>query len=682
MKASLKWLKEFVDFSLTPKEIADTLTMAGLEVEGMEEFEDDTILEINVTPNRADCLSIKGVAREISAILGLPLKEPSIPVFEKEREHLTVEIKEPQLCRRYAGRIIRDVKIAPPPQWLSRHLELHGIRSLNNIVDITNYVLLEMGQPLHAFDMDKLRGSHIVIKKAHPVNKFLTLDNEERILSKDMLLIWDRDVPIAIAGVMGGLNTEVTSSTVNILLESAYFHPISIRRTSRALNLSTESSYRFERGTDIEGIMLALNRATQMILEIAGGDVTATADNYLEPFEPLPISIKFKKINDILGIDIEPSLIEELLRRLGFEVRREGEGIVVIPPSFRQDIQRDIDVIEEIGRLYGYDKIPPTLPAVRIQPHTEDTKRNLIKTIRNSMRSAGYSEVINYSFLNPSVLDKLRLSPDDPRRNVVKIRNPLKKEEDALRTTLIPAILDNVVLNIRRGERSVRLFELSRVFLPSAQGLPKEPLQMAAVYLKEREPSLWHSRHEGFYDLKGTLENIFLELRIKDYSFLATELQEPYLHPGKSCAIKINNQIVGSLGTLHPAVMEALDIKGDISLFGLDIDRLFLNIPSGLTYTPLPKHPYVERDISIIVSQDTPAGDVRATILSIDSQMIESVNLFDVYTGAPIPEGKKSLAFSIRYRAGDRTLTNFEVNAMHSRIIKALEDSLKAELRT
>lgn len=683
MKASLKWLKEFVDFSISPREIADALTMAGLELEGIEEFEDDTILEVNVTPNRPDCLSIRGIAREISAILGLSLKGPSISptIFPEGRKHLTIEIKEPQLCKRYAGRIIRGVKVNPSPRWLSRRLELHGVRSLNNIVDVTNYVLLEIGQPLHAFDLNKLRGGHIVVKLAQSVDKFLTLDNEVRILNKDMLLIWDAERPVAIAGVMGGLDTEVTSSTVNILLESAYFHPLSVRRTSKALNLITESSYRFERGTDIEGVMPALNRATQLILEVAGGSVTETVDIYPEPFKPAEILVRFEKINALLGIDIEPSLIQELLRRLGIEGRRGGEGMVVTIPSFRQDIQRDVDIVEEIARLYGYDKIPSTLPVVRIQPPREDKKRNFIKTIKDSMKRSGYSEVINYSFLNPMVFDKLMLSPDDPRRNVIKIRNPLKKEEEALRTTLIPAILDNVILNIRRGERSLRLFEVSRVFLPSAEALPEEPLRIVAVYLKGDEPSLWRGRHEGFYDLKGALENIFLELRIKDYSFTTAELQEPYLHPGKSCAIKVNNQNIGSLGILHPAVLEALDITGDISLFELDIEELFLNIPQELTYSSLPKYPYVERDISIVVSQDTLVADVRATILSIDSQIIESVNLFDVYTGAPIPEGKKSLALSIRYRARDRTLTDTEVNALHSKIIKTLEDSLKAQLR-
>jgi len=682
MKASINWLKEFVDFSLTPKEIADALTMAGLEVEGMKEFEDDTILEINVTPNRPDCLSIIGIARELSAILGLPFREPLISVPQEEGECLIVEIKDPQLCRRYAGRIIRGVKVAPSPQWISRLLERHGIRSINNIVNITNYVLLEMGHPLHAFDLDKLRGDCIVIKTAQGVNKFLTLDNEERILNEEMLLIWDSQVPVAIGGVMGGMDTEVTSATVNIFLESAYFNPISIRRTSKALNLITESSYRFERGADIEGVIPALNRATQLIIEVAGGKVTKLVDNYPEPFRPTEVVVKSEKINNLLGVHISPSEIQELLGRLWLKNRREGEGIVVIPPSFRQDIQRDVDIVEEIARLYGYNRIPSTLPAVRIQHDGEDTKRNFIKTIKESMRRAGYSEVVNYSFLNPQVFDKLRLSHDDPRRNVIKLRNPLKKEDEALRTTLIPALLDNVILNIRCGERMIRFFELSRVFLPSAERLPEEPLRLSAIYLKEREPSLWQGRHEGFYDLKGALENILLELRIKDYSFTKEDFKEPYLHPGKSCIIRVNNQNIGFLGTLHPAIMETIDIRGDISLFELDIDRLFFNIPPETTYSPIPKYPYIKRDIAIVVSKDVPAVDVSAAILNVDSRLIESVTLFDVYTAPPVPEGKKSLAFSIRYRVGDRTLTDTEVDALHSKIVKALENSLKAELRS
>jgi len=712
MKASINWLKEFVDFSLSPEEIAKALTMAGLEVEDiLPDSQDggDAILEISVTPNRPDCLSIKGIAREISAILSLPFKEPSLVIPKEEGKCLAIEIKNSQLCRRYAGRIVRDVRVGPSPTWISKRLESHGLRTVNNIVDITNYMLLETGQPLHAFDLDKIKGTYINVSTPKSITpdlrtKIKTIDRIEHEVSDDSLLIWDTERPIAIAGVMGGLNTEVELSTANILLESACFNPVSVRRTSRALNLITESSYRFERGVDIEGAVPALNRATQLIIEIAGGKATKMIDNYPEPFKPSEVSVKFAKVNNLLGISVKPSIVHELLARLGFKHKRAGEGITVVPPSFRQDIQRDIDVIEEIARLYGYDKIPTTLPTVSMKAVVPDYrqaghddrlqsevlfKRNLVRAIKDSMKRSGYSEVINYSFLNPSVFNKLRLHLNDRRREVIKIRNPLRKEEDALRTTLIPSLLENVSLNVKQGEKSVRFFEVSKVFLPSqkqtllkVENLPSEPLNISAVHLKDSKTfSLWQERHEGFYDLKGALENLFLELRIKNYSFTHVDPCEPFLHPWKSCAIKVDGEDIGFLGVLHPLVSEVFDLTGDISVFELDMDRVLSHIPLKIFYMPLPKYPYVERDISIIVSQETQVEDVKNTILSADSDIIESVTLFDIYTGPPIPEEKKSLAFSIRYRAENRTLTDNEVDAVQSRIVDILKNSFKAELR-
>ena len=683
MKASINWLKEFVEFSLTPQEIAETLTMSGLEVEGMEETEHDTLLEVNVPPNRPDCLSINGIAREISAVLGLTLKQSHISVSESGAvEGPAVEIKDAGLCMRYSARIIRGVSIAPSPQRISERLELHGIRAKNNVVDITNYVLLEMGHPLHAFDLDKLSGSGIVIRQAGSTDKFLTLDNDERTLSSEMLLICDKDKPVAIAGVMGGLDTEVAGDTVNILLESACFNPASVRRTSKALNLSTESSYRFERGADIEGLIKALDRAAHLIAEIAGGKISALADNYPAPFKAVQIPFKFSKINAVLGIEINPQRAEELLTRLGFKIKREGDGHTVVPPCYRQDVRRDIDVIEEIARLYGYDKIPATRPAITMQSELP-AMRNLLKTVTESLRESGYSEAINFSFLNPSALDKLLLSPDDARRNLIKIKNPLKSEDEALRTTLIPALLENVRLNLSRGEKSLRFFELSKVFLPSGQKLPAEPLRLSAVYLKGADSlSLWHGKHDGFYDLKGALEGLFAELGIQDYSFAAEGFCEPYLHPGKSCVVRAGKIDIGSIGALHPAAAQGFDISGEIYLFELDAEKLLLNIPAGVTFRQLPKYPYVERDIAIVVSNEIKSADVSAAILNAEPDMIESVRLFDIYTGAHIPEGKKSLAFAIRYRAGDRTLTDSEVDLIHSKILKQLADSFRAELRS
>jgi phenylalanyl-tRNA synthetase beta chain len=696
MKASIKWLKEFVDFTLSPQELAHALTMAGFEVEGMipnSRDEDDTVLVINITPNRPDCLSIAGIAREISAILKIPFRDCKLSVKKEDGQGPRIEIKDQELCSRYASRIIRGVRVGPSPSWLSKRLESHGFRPANNIVDITNYVLLEMGHPLHAFDMDKLSGNRIVVKTAGSADKFITLDNEERILSREMLLIWDAEKPVAIAGVMGGLNSEVTDSTVNILLESAYFDPISVRRTSKAVNLTTESTYRFERGTDINRLVHALDRAAQLIIDTAGGTTTKITDLLVKNFIPQSIPVKLKKINDVLGIKVSQADVQEILTSLQIDNRAAGEGITVTPPSFRQDIRRDVDVIEEIARIWGYGKIPAITPTARMQAAGKSDRWNFTKTVKELMIKAGYSEAINYSFLNPADLDKLKLTADDRRRSLIKIRNPLRKEEEALRTTLIPALLDNIRLNISRGEKSLRLFEIAAVFLPSGHKLPDEKMKLAAVYLKDKKGSLWEDGHDGFYDLKGALENLLLGLRIKNYSFslqgesagAGTQgfpLDEPYLHPGKSCFINAGGKIIGILGILHPDAADRFDVVQEISILELDIDSLSELIQLDIQYQALPKYPYIERDIAVTVHENITAAALENAIREINSGMIESVRLFDIYTGKSIPKGKKSLAFSIRYRAGDRTLVDDEINELHSMILKHLESTLNAELRS
>ncbi|MBI5026788.1 MAG: phenylalanine--tRNA ligase subunit beta [Nitrospirae bacterium] len=710
MKVSLKWLKEFVDFSLGPGELASVFTMSGLEVEGMEEYKGDTMFDINVTPNRPDCLSIIGIARELSAILETPLRHKTITLKETEKKCPAIKIIDADLCLRYSARVIRDVKVGLSPSWITERLLAHGIRPVNNIVDITNYVLLEMGHPLHAFDMEKLSGDTIRIARAGKIDKFTTLDAIDRSISPPMLLIWDSLQPIAIAGVMGGLNTAVSLSTKNVLLESAYFDPISIRRTSRELNLKTEASYRFERGTDIEGLILALDRAAQLIAEVTGGPETSGSvrvDEYPKPFIRLEISIRTEAVQRTLGIKINGEKIKTILSALGMKVKSKDNGFIVTPPTYRRDLCREVDLIEEVARIYGYDKILAALPQTAMIPGGESQRRKLIKRVKESLGKSGYSEAINYSFMNPASLDILRLSPHDHRRNFLRLRNPLRKEEEALRTTLVPSLLSNLQWNTSRGIKSLKLFEVSKVFSPIKKDvLPEETTLLSAVCLKDRGPSLYLSKHDGLYDLKGALEALFIDLKI-NYSFIpilqysnapslipegrggysayggsAVGGKEPYLHPGKSCMIKIEGEAVGFLGSLHPDIADALDIRGDISLFELNLDKLLSLTQTKITYQSIPKYPYVERDMAIIVPEDITANDVEMAIKTFPSEIIESVSLFDIYTGKPIPEGGKSLAFSIRYRAKDRTLTDDEVDSLHLNILESLKKVVRAELRT
>lgn len=684
MKASYNWLKEFVAFDIPPKELAHVLTMAGFEVEAIEETDDDTIFDIGITPNRPDCLSIRGIARELSAVLELPFDDVHPEISGQNGDGPEVEIRDSVLCSRYSSRLVTDVRPGPSPDWLSKRLESHGIRSASNIVDITNYVLLEFGQPLHAFDLDKLAGKKIVVRKAGKTSKFTTLDDTKRPLKKDMLLIWDAEKPVAIAGVMGGQNTEVSGSTVNVLLESAYFKPASVRRTSKSLNLSTESSYRFERGVDFNGVIPALDRAAQLIAEIAGGTVSGLTDSCPEPFRPRRISFTFKKVVSYIGAEIDETFIMNTLHNLGFRTDKAGEGISVTPPSFRNDVSRDVDIIEEIARIYGYDNIPSTLPITQMSAAPEHRTRSVVKAIKNSFTGSGFSEVINYSFMNTESLDILQLPPDDIRRKVVYVRNPLRKEEEAMRTTLVPALLNNIGLNLNRGERTMRFFEVSKVFLPSEEKLPNEVIQVSAVFHKDLDSAVWQADHDGFYDLKGMLENLFEELKIKDYSFDHTGYPlEPYLHPGKACSVLVAGERAGSLGTLHPAVSGSLGIRGNINileLFGLE--KIIGSMQTKTVFVPLPKYPYAERDVAVVVDDDVTVSSVHNEMLREASDIIESINLFDVYKGKPIPKDKKSLAFSIRFRSADRTLTDAEVDDLRSRIIRRLEENLGAELRS
>lgn len=683
MKASYNWLKEFVDFDLPPEQLAHKLTMAGFEVEGIEKKEDDTIFDIGVTPNRPDCLSIRGIAREISAILEIPFKDIPIEIKQEKGKGPVVEIHNSGLCPRYASRTICGVKPGTSPEWLSKRLEACGIRPISNIVDITNYLLLETGQPMHAFDLDKLSGGKIIVKEAGDIKSIMTLDDEERTLSKEMLLICDAEKPVAIAGIMGGKNTEVSGSTLNVLLESAYFNPSSVRKTSKVLNLSTESSYRFERGTDREAVIFALDRGAQMISELAEGQISAVTDEYPAPFKPEKISVSIQKVSSVIGVDIGEAFISKTLSNLGFKIERDKDKLFVVPPSYRNDVERDIDIIEEIARMYGYDKIPSSLPVLQMSAAPEHKGQELIKTLKASMTKSGFSEVINFSFMNPDALDKLNLSPDDKRRNLLYVKNPLRKEDAVMRTSLVPALLNNISLNLNRGEKMLRLFELSNVFLPSDRKLPDEIMQMAAAFHKESVSSIWESRHDGFYDLKGALENIFALLKIDKVSFIKNSTAaETYLHPGKSGSIMIDNDKIGSIGVLHPGVAEAFDIKGDIAVAEIyNTDKLLKALPPKTTYAPIPRYPYAERDAALVVNDEVPVSAVKKEILGVESDIIEAVTLFDIYKGKPIPSDKKSLAFSIRYRSAERTLTDQEVDKLHSEIIQRLQRNLGAELR-
>lgn len=683
MRVSYEWTRELVDIEATPEEVSEKLTAIGLEVEGTESIDGDTVFEVNVTPNRPDCLSMIGIARELSAAFRVPLKIPpheipgGLPVSE-----FSIEIAHPQLCNRYAGRYIKDAKIDDSPEWMKKRLEKCGIRSINNVVDITNYVLLEFGHPLHAFDADTIEGKKIRVSTAGRDNSFKTLDGTERVLHEDTLLIWDNTRPIAVAGVMGGLNTEVSERTKNIFLESAYFEPFSVRRTSKRLGLTSESSYRFERGTDIEFLEKALDRAALLMRDISGGTVFEIIDAYPVKYRPEPFEVAYEKINKLLGTSLSKNEMLDILQRLDIPAKDKGQFFVITPPAYRRDLRRASDVAEEIARIYGYNKIQTTLPRSPLFSGGLNKKRMNIGRIREAMRKSGFTEVINISFMRISDLDVLAIDDTDRRRKMMAISNPLVQEEGFLRTTLSPALLGNLKYNLDRGMKDVSFFEIARVFEDTGGALPLEELRIGAVFYREKVPSLWKEDAQGFYIVKGALEALFNELKINEHSFAASS--EPFLHRGQAADIRVANSSIGYLGVMAPEAIEKLDLKKpkpEIVLLELNLDVLLSLIPDSCLYSAIPKYPPIERDIAVIVDQTIPSSQIREMIRVFPSELIEDVSVFDSYKGGNIPSGKKSLAFSIVYRSIERTLREEEVESLHASIVNQIIEKTGGELR-
>lgn len=697
MRASLEWLREFVPGIEPAVQTAHRLTMLGLEVEAAEDVAGDTVFEVNVTPNRPDCLSIIGIARELSAALGTPLLFPEHEVSGKTGElDFNIDILNSALCRRYAGRIVKGVKVGPSPDWLRLRLEKSGVRSINNVVDVTNYVLIELGHPLHAFDLGTIKGRRIQVGTSGDVKgrpetlRFRTLDGLEHELPSDALLIWDAEDPIAVAGVMGGQESEVNASTSDIFIESAWFDPVSVRRTSRVTGLKTEASFRFERGTDIKMLKKALDRAAFLMHEIAGGTVYGKIDIYPGQAAPQKIGISYQNINRVIGLELAEGEIKRYLDELGFVIEDgENGSLNVMPPAYRVDVRGEADIIEEIARVYGYDRIPAVLPMASVGIESQEIRQklfseSLLKEIKESFLKSGFTEVINYSFMGDRDLDLLGFDREDARNlSKVPVKNPLSAEDAYMRTMLVSGLIRNIVYNVSRDNRAFRLFEISRVFFAcSSGGLPEERNHFAAALYKEKMRSLYKDDTDDFFVLKGVIEALFEALKIGDYSFARSA--EPFLHPGQAADLFIGGSKIGFAGALSPVIAERLDIKAhapSIILAELDIDLLRPYSMQAVKYHPLPKYPCSERDTALVIDEALASSDIISMLKAFDSDLIEDVTLFDVYKGKNIPDGKKSIAFSIRYRASDRTLKDDEVDALHNKIVAFISGKTNGQLR-
>jgi len=650
---------------------------------------EDYILEINLTPNRPDCLSIIGIAREIAALTHQTVHIPSINIKENGKgifQLTSVTIEDPDLCPRYTARIISDVTVGPSPFWMRRRLESCGMRSINNIVDVTNYVLLEMGQPLHAFDLEFLDQHRIVVKRSTPGESFTTLDGKERTLPNDALMICDGSKPIALGGIMGGLNSEVSEKTTTLLLESAYFIPSGILRTSKKMGVRTESSQRFEKGVDPNGVTVALNRAAQFIVELAGGKVhPGYIDNYPNPIAPSPtLNLSTKRTNTILGTALTKDEIKQKLRDLTFIVHDLDEDqLATTPPSFRIDIKESIDLIEEVARLCGYNKIKATLPPTPNFLKKRDKALLVEEKVKDSLIQQGYYEVITYSFISPAELNHLKLPIQDHRLKTLKILNPLTEDQSIMRTTLIPGLLTTVKKNINQKNLNLKLFEVSRVFLMQEKDtLPQERKMLAALATGLYQEDAWNveKRDVDFYDLKGCFENLLEALHITTYSFSPCT-ESPFLHPYKALNLMVSYENVGILGEVHPQLLEDFQIPHKVYLFEISLSPLISHFSEHRQFHSLPKYPPVYRDIALVVNEAISAQKVYDTIYKFKNKFIEEIMIFDYYRGSSIPEGKKSLAYRLKYQAHDHTLTDEEVNTLHEELINSLYQELGAEIR-
>lgn len=668
--------------------ILESPAQPGRAVARILELE-EPVLSLDLTPNRADCLGLLGVAWEIAAITGAPVKMPrfaeaveeTIPVEQATR----VSIRDPSLCSRYTARLIRGIKIGPSPLQMQLRLLKVGIRPICNAVDTTNYVMWEYGQPLHAFDFDLVRGEEIIVRRAEDGESLVTLDGVERNLDPQVLVIADRKRPIGLAGVMGGENTGIGPDTRNILLEAAMFDPVNIRRTARRFTLPSEASQRFERGINPEWVAEAQNAASHRMALLGGGCVLqGMVDVYPVPHRPRTLAVRPHRVNEILGVKVPERRTIEILERLGCTVERGPyPSLEVTVPLRRGDVVLEEDVVEEVARLYGYENIPVTLPRGELISCRPPLEQRLQALVRETLVAGGLSEIITLSFHNPVLLQKLRLPPNDPRLKAIPLLNPLSEEQGVMRTTLLPGLLKTVQHNLHFQEVDQLLFELGAVYRPRElplQELPEERLYLGLAAAGRLPGANWLVPRQAadYFVLKGILENLCFRLGITAVQYMPARL--PFLHPVRGALVIAGGIELGYLGQLHPAVGEAWDLDQEVTVAELALAPLLEQADPVPRCVPLPRYPASLRDIAVVVPVEIPVRDLEQVIRTAGGELVESVTLFDLYQGAQITPGKRSLAFAITYRSPVKTLTEAEVTAAHDRITAALARE-GAELR-
>ncbi|EKD70586.1 MAG: phenylalanyl-tRNA synthetase subunit beta [uncultured bacterium] len=686
MKISELWLREWVNPALNCEELSACLTMAGLEIEiispAIESASEcvhpaDHIIDVAITPNRGDCLSALGLAQEIAALTQTTLHTPTFAKIDaKIKDALPVVIHEPEKCAHYVGRIIRGVAVdTVTPLWMQERLRRSEIKCIHPIVDVMNYVMVELGQPMHAFDLAKITGG-IQVRLAKAQEKLELLDGQTVDLDKNVLVIADQQKPLAIAGVMGGLESSVTLKTTDIFLESAFFQPITIAHAVRHYKLNSESSYRFERGIDPLLQVHAIERATQLILEIAGGQPGPIVDVQDDTYLPQPkiIPLRIARVSKMLGIKMADHDIEAILQRLGFSIHKMADSWQVTAPARRFDITAEIDLIEEIGRLYHYENIPSHDPVAAMRINLRSEKKIYLSGIRNTLCDMGYQEVITYSFVDKKMQDLL-----EPRSQPKELLNPITADMSVMRTSLWPGLINTLIFNQNRQQHRVRIFETGLRFILNKGKLEQQKVLSALSYGSVL-PEQWGvpTRQADFFDLKGDLENIF-KLTFASNEFEFRQGSHPALHPGQTAEIYRQDEYVGIIGTLHPTVMQVLDVRGPMVLFEVLLDQI--EIAKVPHFTEISKFPEIRRDIAILVDRTVPACLIQDTITHIAGELLGEITVFDVYEGKGIPSHSKSIALSLILQHPSRTLVDEEITDLMEHIVVALKEKFAAKLR-
>ena len=632
---------------------------------------DENVAEFEITSNRPDCMSIIGLARETAATFNRPFNV-NVPQVKENSENAadmaSVEIRNTDLCSRYIGRIVKNVKIAPSPDWMQKRLKACGIRAINNVVDITNYVMLEYGQPMHAYDLDHVEGKKIIVRNAEKDEKLETLDDQPRMLGESMIVIADEKRAIGVAGVMGGANSEVCDDTTTVLFESACFNAAAVRKGAKALGMRTDASALFEKGLDSENCLPAINRACELMVQLGAGEVVGgIIDEYPIKKQQLVLDFEPEKMNAFLGMDISCDEMVEMLARLDFKV--ENDKVYV--PTYRGDIEGMADISEEVARIYGYDRIPTTLMKGEMVAGGKTDKQKLRDTVRNCLAANGLYEIITYSFIDPKENAMVRIPEDDSRSNFVRITNPLGAENSVMRTDMTSSLLKTLRTNYTRRNAQAALFELGTIFTPiEGEQLPRETQQIAVGMYGEYD----------FYSIKGVIEALFEKVGIYDCIYVACK-DNPTYHGGRCAEILSGDKKLGIIGQIHPSVSAEFKIDTDVYAAIIDFEVLSELADMQRHYVPLPKFPAVTRDIAVTLDKDVEVGEIVKIIKANRKGIIESYNLFDIYEGIQVGKGKKSVAYSLTFRSADKTLTDDDVNPIVNTILKQLEEKLGAQLR-